>query len=408
LGGILEDIESLLTKLGLPIVVGDSLLTANVRLWPGIAPGFVAGDEGVGEEIIDQPMVSIHLAKDGNGCGVVVCPGGGYRSLASDHEGLQVAHWLNAQGVHAFVLRYRLGPKYHSSISLIDGLRCLRLVRYYASELTLDPRRIGMLGFSAGGHLALAVGNHQPYVAVVDGAEGVGDPIDAVSSRPDFVVPVYAVTNGAVRGRKADEYLPTDTSVTANTPPTFIVHTHQDSVVPASQSTLVYDALLKAGVAAELHIFNHGDHGLGLAVDEPDVGQWTELLLRWLRRHGYFAAQDRVAIQGQLLAEDKSLGIAAVTFIPENQDHPIAHARIVSSAGGEFSIPLNSGPVLADYRVVVHLLSAQYPPATTGLYTQEQPTVYQAQLDLAAGLGSAIDNKLLLKINADELVVSVI
>jgi hypothetical protein len=127
-----------------------------------------------------------------------------------------------------------------------------------------------------------------------------------------------------------------------------------------------------------------------------------------LRRHGYFAAQDRVAIQGQLLAEDKSLGIAAVTFIPENQDHPIAHARIFSSAGGKFSIPLNSGPVLADYRVVVHLLSAQYPPATTGLYTQEQPTVYQAQLDLAAGLGSAIDNKLLLKINADELVVSVI
>ena len=385
-------IKTLLGTLGSALVVDANLSTTNVRLWPDAAP------KSLGDEMIDQPMLSLHLAESGNGCGVIVCPGGGYRSLASDHEGLQVAHWLNSQGIHAFVLRYRLGPKYHSSISLLDGLRALRLIRFHAHELQLDPARLGMLGFSAGGHLALAVATHDSFI---DERIVAVDPIDRVSSRPDFIVPVYAVTNGAVRGRKADEYAPTDTGITANTPPTFIVHTHQDNVVPASQSTLIYDALLKAGVAAELHIFNQGDHGLGLAADDPDVGCWTKLLLAWLRRHCFLTDQKRLAVKGQLLLKGEPLGIAAVTLAPTNENHPYAHTRLNKAGGGSFAIALNQGPVAGQYLVAVHLLSSQYPPSTTGEYTLAQPRVYQSEIDL----NGAGRKKMVLRIESDELSV---
>lgn len=386
----MEGIETLLTTLGPALVVDDNLSTTNIRLWAGAAP------QSLGAEIMDQPMLSVHFAESGNGCGVLVCPGGGYRSLASDHEGLQVAHWLNTQGIHAFVLRYRLGPKYHSSISLLDGLRAMRLLRYHARELHIDPTRLGMLGFSAGGHLALAVATHG---SSVNQRANAADLIDEVSSRPDFVVPVYAVTNGAVRGRKADEYTPTDTAVDPTTPPTFILHTHQDSIVPASQSTLIYDALLKAGVPAELHIFNHGDHGLGLAVDDPDVGQWCGLLQAWLRRHCFLTDEKRMAVNGQLLVKGAALGIAAVTFTPKNENHPHAHTRLTNLEGGSFAMPESHGPVAAEYEVKVHLLSNQYPPATTGHYTLAQPQVYQGVVDLKGGVAK----KIILSIESNKL-----
>ena len=390
--GAMKGTKTLLATLGPAPVVDDNLSTTNIRLWAGAAP------ESLGGEMIDQPMLSVHLAESGNGCGVIVCPGGGYRSLASDHEGLQVACWLNAQGIHAFVLRYRLGPKYHSSVSLLDGLRAMRLVRFHAHKLQLDPTRLGMLGFSAGGHLALAVATHDSSVAKRGAA---ADPIDEVSSRPDFVVPVYAVTNGAVRGRKADEYAPTDTAVTATTPPVFIMHTHQDSVVPASQSTLIYNALLKAGVPAELHIFNQGDHGLGLAVDDPDVGHWPKLLQAWLRRHCFLTDKKRLAVNGQLLVEGAPLGIAAVTFTPKSENYPHAHTRLNNVGGGTFVMPESHGPVAGQYVVKVHLLSNQYPPATTGQYTLAQPQVYQGTVDLEGGA----EKKMILSIESNQLSV---
>ena len=385
-----KGIETLLATLGPALVVDDSLSTTNIRLWADAVP------ERMGEEIIDQPMLSLHFAESGNGCGVIVCPGGGYRSLASDHEGLQVARWLNAQGIHAFVLRYRLGPKYHSRVSLLDGLRAMRLIRFHAHKLQLDPARLGMLGFSAGGHLALAVATQD---SSVDKRSVAADPIDEVSSRPDFVVPVYAVTNGAVRGRKADEYAPTDTAVTATTPPTFLVHTHQDSVVPASQSTLVYDALLKAGVPAELHIFNQGDHSLGLAVDEPEVRHWPKLLHAWLRRHCFLTDEKRLTVNGRLLVEGLPLGIAALTFVPKSENHPHAHTRLTNVGGGAFAIPESHGPVAGQYMVKVHLLSHQYPPATTGQYTLAQPQVYQCAVDLNEG----VEKKMILSIKSKQL-----
>ena len=157
-------------------------------LWPAGAPG------AEGRESTDMPSISVHLPQPAKaiGTGIVINPGGGYRTLASDHEGLQVARWLNRQGIAAFVLKYRIGPKYTTETSLLDGLRAVRLVRANAGKLGISPTRLGMLGFSAGGHLVTAVGTR--YDA---GLASSADPVERVSSRPDFLVPVYAVTSGA-------------------------------------------------------------------------------------------------------------------------------------------------------------------------------------------------------------------
>ena len=186
-----------------------------VALWTAAIP------HAKGSGIIAQPILTIHRASDdkANGAACIVAPGGGYRILASDHEGLQVAKWLNRKGITCFVLRYRVGPKYHSSVSLLDGLRAVRFVRYFSEEYEIDPERIGMLGFSAGGHLTVAVGT-----AWNVGVEASIDPIEKISSRPDFLVPVYAVTNGKKRGRKADEYTSTDEQVDSQTPPLSLIH----------------------------------------------------------------------------------------------------------------------------------------------------------------------------------------
>ena len=154
---------------------------------------------GLGSDGEKSPQLTVHLAAIPNGCGVIVCPGGGYRTLASDHEGRQVAQWLNAVGIHAFVLRYRLGPRYHSNVSKVDSQRAIRLVRFHAAALGLDPTRLGMLGFSAGGHLALATALASDKPA----PDSLVDDIDRQDCRPNFLVPVYAVTNGARRGRTA-------------------------------------------------------------------------------------------------------------------------------------------------------------------------------------------------------------
>ena len=332
-----------------------------------------------GSGIIDQPILTIHRAPDdkANGAACIVAPGGGYRILASDHEGLQVAKWLNRKGVTCFVLRYRVGPKYHSSVSLLDGLRAVRFVRYFSQEYEIDPDRIGMLGFSAGGHLTVAVGTAWNF-----GVEASIDPIEKISSRPDFLVPVYAVTNGKKRGRKADEYTSTDEQVDSKTPPTFIVHTHEDSIVPASQSTLLYNALLAHNVPAELHIFNKGEHGLGMMPGDPDVAEWGELLVRWLRRQKFMTRQSRAKLSGKLLCGGQPMGMAWITFIPEDLNAPIARTRIQFESGGSFSIDASEGPVAGRHSVKIYHVSNQESHAATGVYTMDDAQVYETTTDL--------------------------
>ena len=260
-------------------------------LWPQGAPG------ALGSEEVDRPALTPYLpAANANGTAVVVCPGGGYSGLAMDHEGDQVARWLNSMGVAAFVLKYRLGPRYHHPIELQDAQRAIRMVRARAHEWHVAPDRIGIMGFSAGGHLASTAGTHFDK-----GNAGALDTIERQSSRPDFLILCYAVISftteythrGSLRNLLGDnpdpklvESLSNEKQVTAETPPTFLFHTNADRGVPAENSVLFYLALRKAGVPAEMHIYERGPHGVGLASYDEALRSWPERLAGWMRVRG--------------------------------------------------------------------------------------------------------------------------
>ena len=261
-------------------------------LWPGGAPG--AQDDGDA----GKPSLTIYLPppETATGAGVVICPGGGYGHLSMDKEGQQIAEWLNARGVAGFVLQYRLGPRYHHPIELGDAQRALRLVRAHASEFRVSGERIGVWGFSAGGHLASTLATH------FDAGEAAApDPIDRSSCRPDFLILAYPVvtlldpyTHKGSRtnllGENPDPALvaslSNETQVTARTPPTFLFHTDADRTVPAENSVQFYLALRKAGVPAEMHIYQPGGHGVGLAQKDPVLSTWPERLAVWLKAQG--------------------------------------------------------------------------------------------------------------------------
>jgi acetyl esterase/lipase len=264
----------------------------TILLWPNGAPG------ALGDEDRDKPSLTIFLPtkNQANGTGVIICPGGSYTALASNHEGRQVANWLNSLGITAFVLKYRLGPRYHHPIELGDAQRAIRLVRAHASEYGIAPNGLGVMGFSAGGHLAATSGTHFDNGNAVD-----PDPIQRAGSRPDFLVlgyPVISFTTsyvhqGSFRNLLGDkpepklmENLSNELQVTARTPPTFLFHTTEDKTVPVENSVLFYLALRKAGVPAEMHIFERGPHGVGLALQDLVLSLWPELLANWFRARG--------------------------------------------------------------------------------------------------------------------------
>ncbi len=261
-------------------------------LWPSGAPGAL----GSGEE--DRPSLTVYLPKAAEAVptGVVICPGGGYQALAMDHEGRQIAAWLNSLGVAALVLKYRLGPRYHHPIEMEDGQRAVRWARYHAADLGIDPHRLGVWGFSAGGHLASTLGTHFDA-----GHPDAPDPIDRVSCRPDFMILAYPVISlsppyvheGSLHNLLGDhpdpksvQELSNELQVTPDTPPTFLFHTGSDSVVPVENSVLFFLALKKNRVPAEMHIFERGPHGVGLAPADATLSLWPTLLANWLRARG--------------------------------------------------------------------------------------------------------------------------
>ena len=262
-------------------------------LWEQGAPG------ALGREDHDIPTLTYYPALRGAPTAVIVAPGGGYRNLAVNHEGRQVANWLNAAGITAFVLKYRLGPRYHHPIELMDAQRAIRLVRTRAPEFGVSPDHIGMMGFSAGGHLTSTAEVHFDA-----GNPRAADPVERMSSRPDFAILGYAVVSfvapyshrgsgQALLGDSPDPKLlaelSNDLHVTPQTPPTLLFATSADATVPAENSVSFYLALHKAGVPAELHVFQTGPHGVGLDLSDPALGEWPRLLLDWLRGLGLLA-----------------------------------------------------------------------------------------------------------------------
>lgn len=263
-------------------------------LWPDGAPG------AVGSKPSDVPDLTFFPAAESDGSTIIVCPGGGYGTLAP-HEANPVAQWLNTLGINAFVLRYRLGPRYKHPAMLHDVTRAVRVVRFNARNNSLDSTRIGVLGFSAGGHLAATACTLFDDGDALDknaqDANGAKGPIDRVSSRPDLGVLLYPVITftdpsahagsrnnllGDNPSKESIDALSLEKRVTERTPPAFLFHTFDDAGVPVANSILYASALHAAGVPVELHCYEHGPHGVGLAADDPVLGTWTTLCANWL------------------------------------------------------------------------------------------------------------------------------
>jgi acetyl esterase/lipase len=267
----------------------------TIVLWPNRAPGAVGTEDEDVPKMFEYPAVGagVHSA-------VIVLPGGGYTHLVTEKEGGVEARWLSEHGVTAFVLEYRLGPRYHFPSPMLDAARALRYVRSHAAELDVVKDRIGLWGFSAGGHLA-------GYLAAVNdnGSASSPDPIERVSDRPDFAIVSYGrfsmdesiprATNmeGLLGDHPTQAMLDTISVVklvTKNTPPIFIYSTTADQTVNSMNATALYDALKRAGVPVELHIFERGPHGTGMAQtlkDLPELAIYPTLLENWMELHGW-------------------------------------------------------------------------------------------------------------------------
>jgi acetyl esterase/lipase len=254
----------------------------------------------VGREPADVPTITVYRAASSSPAGataaVVVCPGGGYGGLAQ-HEAEPIARWLNTLGITGVVLKYRLGPRYHHPIMLQDAQRAIRTVRAKAGEWNVDPKRVGILGFSAGGHLAATASTQFDA-----GDASARDEVDKQSSRPDVSVLVYPVITmtdphthagsrrnllGENPAKELIERMSAEKRVTRDTPPTFLFHTADDQAVPV-ENALMYAAALKSnGVPFELHVYEHGRHGVGLAMEDPVLGTWPARCADWLKARGF-------------------------------------------------------------------------------------------------------------------------
>jgi acetyl esterase/lipase len=271
--------------------------TTTEPLWPDLPPGSTLRGEG------DVPkLILTKVESDSPTAAIVILPGGGYNGHAMDHEGYQFAQWFKSLGVTSAICTYRLrgkgngGKGYGHPAPKMDAQRAIQSLRARSKELNIDPSRIGVIGFSAGGHLCSTVSTHfaEPGVSTAD-------PVARVSSRPDFSILCYPVIafgkpythKGSQRNLIGNdpsaellESLSNERQVNQDTPPTFLFHTAADTSVPPQNSIDYYSACLENGVPAELHVFPEGRHGLGLAQQVPGAAQWPRLCENWLRRQG--------------------------------------------------------------------------------------------------------------------------
>jgi acetyl esterase/lipase len=263
-----------------------------LALWENGAPN------ALGKEPADTPTITPFPApkEKATGAAVLVLPGGGYARLSDVKEGSAVAEWLNSLGISAYVLKYRLGMRYHQPNQLLDAARAMRVLRSRAKEWNLDEKRIGILGFSAGGHLASTLATKFDAGKPED-----KDPIERFGSRPDLQILIYPVVTmgefthaGSKKNLLGDNPTPelvklysNELHVTKETPPAFLVHTMTDTAVPLENSLQYVAALRRAGIPFELHLYEQGPHGFGLAPANPILASWAERCADWLSLHGF-------------------------------------------------------------------------------------------------------------------------
>lgn len=268
-------------------------LPPPISLWPNRVPG------ALGDEEADKPrLYPLVPQTKSTTAAVLVIPGGGYEHVAIGHEGIQFARWLNAQGMTAFVLDYRVAP-YKYPVEIQDGMRALRYVRAHAAEYGIDPNRIGVWGSSAGGHLASTLGVHGDDAAP---SPDDNDPLNAVDARPNFMVLSYPVISmrgpeahrgsyenllGGTHRMQFEEKLSSQLQVNRQTPMTFLFATTSDPTVPVENSLDFYRALERAQVPVELHIYDYANHGCGLCGEIPELSTWPMLLRNWLIHAGW-------------------------------------------------------------------------------------------------------------------------
>ncbi len=276
-----------------------------IPLWEKTIPNYQADEETVDKSRgiswvtkVHTPSIEIYLPtpKNATGQAVLICPGGGYRGLAYDWEGVDIARWLNSKGIAGIVLKYRLpidkGNVVQHASPLLDAKRALRMVRANAKDWNIQPNQIGVMGFSAGGHLASTLGTHFDY-GLKD-----GDDIDTHSCRPDFMALVYPVismstdfihqgSKDALLGENPDadlvKHFSNELQVSTNTPSTFLVHSSDDEAVPVDNSIAFYQACIEKAVPAELHVYPMGGHGFGLAIGQTYLQTWPDRLADWLQ-----------------------------------------------------------------------------------------------------------------------------
>ncbi len=281
---------------GLALLACVAIGAEPLPLWPGPAPG------ALGNRPEDIPTLTPFLppAARAGGAAIVICPGGGYAELATDREGDNFARLFNEHGIAAFVLKYRLGSHgYRHPAMLEDVSRAIRTVRANAAKWNVDPQRVGVMGFSAGGHLASTVMTHFDA-----GSPASPDPVERQGSRPDLGILCYPVITMGARTHPGSrenllgknpsaalvDLLSNEKQVTARTPPAFIWHTAEDGLVSVQNSLLFAAALADHRVPFDLHVYEKGGHGMGLGKSSTDPGRfhpWTEDLFYWLTAHGY-------------------------------------------------------------------------------------------------------------------------
>jgi acetyl esterase/lipase len=293
------------------LTINSNAQTQIIKVWPDGIPGSVQ-DQSYAEketmtngipsryEKVTDPTLTVFLPSEdkATGTAVLICPGGGYGVLAFDHEGYQIARWLNDNGIAGIILKYRLPSdlimKNKSTGPLQDAQEGMRIIRRNAALWKIDPEKIGVIGFSAGGHLASSLSTHY--------SEAVYDSKDEVSARPDFSLLIYPVITfdasfthmgsrnnliGKEPSEESIKHFSNELQINEKTPPAFLVHSADDKTVPVKNSMAYFDALNKFGIPAEMHIYQKGGHGYGLSVGKGTQASWPGLCIKWMKENGF-------------------------------------------------------------------------------------------------------------------------